>query len=181
MSNDADRQTNKGITITRRVGLLLPLAAAALATGARAEETPQLLFVQSAADLETDGETLRLKNANPLTLFFSDRPERIAGHYKLDEWEKLWTEGKDSFLKDHPNAVLSVFEPESEDATDVVVELVDYKQEGADLVYQIKVIKGTLPKKGGQSSLFIDIIGMPLTPMSYAGVARRTAYRAAVY
>jgi hypothetical protein len=37
-----------------------------------------------------------------------------------------------------------------------------------------------MPASGGPASLFIDIIGMPLTPMSYAGVARRTAYRRAV-
>lgn len=162
-----------GISVTRRAGLLLPIAAAAL-FGARAsaEEQPELLFVQSAPDMEADGSTLRLKGANPLTLFFSDRPERIAGHYKLDEWGKLWTEGKDIFLKDHPNAVLSVFEPEAENATDSVIELVGYKAEGLDLMYQIKLIKGALPKKGGQCSLFIDIIGMPRTPLSYAGVAR---------
>jgi hypothetical protein len=29
--------------------------------------------------------------------------------------------------------------------------------------------------------VFIDIIGMPWTPLSYAGVARRTARRAAWY
>ena len=177
-----ERKTDAGTHLSRRAGLLLPVAAAAaFATGAFAEETPQLLFVQSAAGVETDGTTLHLKNASPLTLFFSDRPERIAGHYKLDEWGKLWTEGKDSFLKDHPNAVLSVFEPDNEDATDAVVELVDYKAEGSDLLYQVKVIKGALPKKGGQCSLFIDIIGMPRTPMSYAGVARRTAFRIGVY
>jgi hypothetical protein len=170
----------ESIKTTRRNGLalLLPLAATAVLGGkAVAADKPELLFVQSSADVETDGKTLRLKNANPLTLFFADRPDRVAGHYKLDEWAKLWTEGKDSFLKDHPNAVLSVFEPGKEDATDVVVELQNYKQEGADLVYEVKVIKGNLPAKGGQSSLFIDIIGMPLTPMSYAGVARRTAFR----
>lgn len=177
----SERKSAGGIHLSRRAGLLLPLAAAAFTSRAFAEEKPELLFVQSAADMETDGNELRLKNANPLTLFFSDRPERIAGHYKLDEWGKLWTEGKDDFLKDHPNAVLSVFEPGSEDATDAVVELVDYKPEGPDLLYQIKLIKGTLPKKGGQCSLFIDIIGMPRTPVSYAGVARRTAFRVGVY
>jgi hypothetical protein len=30
-------------------------------------------------------------------------------------------------------------------------------------------------------SLFIDIIGMPFTPLSFAGVARRTAYRTVVW
>ena len=29
--------------------------------------------------------------------------------------------------------------------------------------------------------MFIDIIGLPFTPLSFAGVARRTAYRAAMY
>jgi len=37
-----------------------------------------------------------------------------------------------------------------------------------------------MPAKGGAASLFIDIIGMPLTPLSYAGVARRS-YRRAFY
>ena len=162
--------------LTRRAGLalLVPLAAAGFfGKQTLADDQPQLLFVQSAADVTTTAGEIRLKNASPLTLFFSDRPKRVAGHYKLEEWGKLWTEGKDSFLKDHPNAVLSVFEPGKEDATDTVVELLDYKAEGSDLVYQVKVIKGTLPTKGGQSSLFIDIIGMPLTPVSYAGAARR--------
>jgi len=44
----------------------------------------------------------------------------------------------------------------------------------------VKVLQGTMPASGGPASLFIDIIGMPLTPLSYAGVARRTAYRRAV-
>ena len=30
-------------------------------------------------------------------------------------------------------------------------------------------------------SLFIDIIGLPFTPLSFAGVARRTAYRTVVW
>lgn len=37
-----------------------------------------------------------------------------------------------------------------------------------------------MPAKGGPVSLFIDVIGMPLTPMSYAAAARRD-YRRALY
>jgi len=37
-----------------------------------------------------------------------------------------------------------------------------------------------MPAKGADVSIFIDIIGMPLTPLSYAGVARRS-YRRAVW
>jgi hypothetical protein len=45
----------------------------------------------------------------------------------------------------------------------------------------VQILEGSMPAKGGPVSLFIDIVGMPLTPLSYAGVARRTAYRRAVY
>jgi hypothetical protein len=176
MEKKREMENTPHLQLTRRAGLalLVPLVATGfLGKKALSADQPQLLFVQSAADVETADGQIRLKNANPLTLFFSDRPQRVAGHYKLEEWGKLWTEGKDSFLKDHPNAVLSVFEPGKEDATDTVVELLDFKAEGSDLVYAVKVIKGTLPANGGQSSLFIDIIGMPLTPVSYAGAARR--------
>jgi hypothetical protein len=38
-----------------------------------------------------------------------------------------------------------------------------------------------MPASGGAVSVFIDVIGMPLTPLSYAGVARRGVRRAALY
>ena len=38
-----------------------------------------------------------------------------------------------------------------------------------------------MPEKGSEVSVFIDIIGMPLTPLSYAGVARRGFRRAVLY
>jgi hypothetical protein len=38
-----------------------------------------------------------------------------------------------------------------------------------------------MPPNGGICSLFIDIIGLPFTPLSFAGVARRTAYRTVVW
>jgi len=38
-----------------------------------------------------------------------------------------------------------------------------------------------MPASGKDVSVFIDVIGMPLTPVSYAGVARRTYRRAAIY
>ena len=39
-----------------------------------------------------------------------------------------------------------------------------------------KVLEGATSISGGECALFIDIIGCPRTPMSYAGAARR-AYR----
>ena len=48
------------------------------------------------------------------------------------------------------------------------------------LSYAVTVVDGEPPTTGADVSVFIDIIGMPLTPLSYAGVARRS-YRRAFY
>jgi len=169
------------------------LAAAAVATGlsAAAVELPagapvmaQLLFVQNAAGVEigAGGKTLTLKNFSPTTLFFSDRPVRIAGHYRTDEYLQFWKAGPDSFLKDPPNATLSAFQKGRDELSDVVVTLRNPRVNGSDLTYDITVISGSLPPAGaGPVSLFIDIIGLPFTPLSFAGVARRTAYRTVVW
>jgi hypothetical protein len=159
-------------------------------TAARAVEVPaaapvmaQLLFVQNAHGVEVGGggKTLTLKGLSPTTLFFSDRPVRIAGHYLTAEYLQFWKAGPDSFLKDPPNATLSVFEKDKNELSDVVVTLRNPRLSGNDLTYDITVISGTMPKTSGPASLFIDIIGLPFTPLSFAGVARRTAYRTVVW
>jgi hypothetical protein len=159
-------------------------------TAARAVEVPaaapvmaQLLFVQNAHGVEVGGggKTLTLKGLSPTTLFFSDRPVRIAGHYLTAEYLQFWKAGPDSFLKDPPNATLSVFEKDKNELSDVVVTLRNPRVSGNDLTYDITVISGTMPKTSGPASLFIDIIGLPFTPLSFAGVARRTAYRTVVW
>jgi hypothetical protein len=49
------------------------------------------------------------------------------------------------------------------------------------LTFDVQVLEGDLAGADGPASVFIDIIGMPWTPLSFAGVARRTAARAAWY
>ena len=150
----------------------MPTAAQAVENTKKAD----LLFVQNAKDVTVDGGKLILKGIGPTVLFFSDRPERIAGHMTNDRYLKLWREdGKDSFLADPPNATVSVFADDTE--TNLVVTLRNPQFTGDDLTYDISVIQGKLPEKGGPCSVFIDIIGMPLSPISYAGVARRSVYR----
>lgn len=80
-------------------------------------------------------------------------------------------------LKDPHNATVSMYEKGREQLEDVVVKLSRPRLAGKDLTYDIKVIEGKVPQKGGACSVFIDIIGMSLTPLSYAGVARRSVYR----
>ncbi len=141
------------------------LSLAALATTSiAAAEAPQLMFVQSAEDLKVDSakSTFRLVKVNQQTLYFSDRPQRVAGHLKMADFLKEWTAkaGKDNFGADPPNATLSVYEPGKPDNTIVVVKLTNPVVEGADLLYSYKVINGTMPAKGGATALFIDWIGV---------------------
>lgn len=143
-------------------------------------DTAQLLFVQTAKSVTGKGDKLTLHGVSPSTLFFSDRPKRIAGHETTKEWVETWALGPDDFASDPPNATLSILEGE-EDIDDVVVELRDPKLDGDELTYTVTVLDGKLPASGGASSLFIDIIGRPLTPVSAAGVARRTTRRAIIY
>ena len=77
-----------------------------------APKSAQLLFVQNAAGLSFADGKLVLKNVELLTICFSDRPERLAGHMPTTEFVPMWSKGKDSFLKDPPNATLSILQAE---------------------------------------------------------------------
>jgi hypothetical protein len=129
----------------------------------RADESKiQLMFVQTAEDLKADGNTLRLVNVGQQTLYFSDRPVRIAGHLTmpayLDEWKA--GEGPDNFGSDPPNATLSVYESGRHENTLAVIKISHPVIDGKDMVYNYKLIEGTMPKAGGATALFIDWIGV---------------------
>ena len=149
----------------------LLVAAAAVLAGCANSPAPsaaaggaqvQLMYVQSAEDLRVDTatNTLRLVKVNSQTLYFSDRPQRVAGNLKLADYLKTWKEGRDNFGADPPNATLSVYEPGHADPTLVVVTLLKPVVDGADLLYAYKMVEGTMPANGGATSLFIDWYGV---------------------
>jgi hypothetical protein len=133
-------------------------------TSSTSPDTPQLMFVQIAEDVKVDAaaKTLRLVKVDQQTLYFSDRPVRIAGHVNMAAYLKEWTSkaGKDNFSADPPNAVLSVYEPGQPDNTLAAVKITNPVVDGADLIYSYKLIEGKLPAAGGGTSLFIDWIGV---------------------
>jgi hypothetical protein len=139
----------------------------------------QFLFVQNAKDVSFENGTMVLHGINPVTVCFTDRPERIAGHMPTSRMVPMWHEGTNSFTVDPPNATLSILGGEK--VSDVVVVLSNPRLSGDDLTYDVRTLEGTPPTQGGACSLFIDIIGMPLTPYSYAGAARRAYRRGYVY
>lgn len=147
----------------RAAAVLMAASLTALPSPAgAAEEKVQLMFVQTAEDVKADAKTLRLVNVSHQTLYFSDRPVRIAGHLTmsayLDEWKP--GAGADNFTRDPPNAVLSVYEPGQNDNSVAVIEISHPVVDGNDLVYSYKLLEGTVPKAGGATALFIDAIGV---------------------
>jgi hypothetical protein len=154
----------------------VPLIGRAQAAAKKAD----FLFVQTARAMTFDKGTsqLTLEGVSPITIMFTDRPERIASQMKTAKFVPFWSKGKNSFLSDPPNADVSILDDDK--LKQVVVTLMDPKVEGDTLTYKVKVLEGDMPDKGEDVSLFIDIIGMPLTPLSFAG-ARRRAWRRAVW
>jgi hypothetical protein len=155
----------------------LPLGSALAQAVKEPPKQADFLFVQTAKGMSFDksANKLALEGVSPVTLCFSDRPERVAGNMKTTAFVPFWSTGKDSFLKDPPNADVSILEGDK--LRQVVVMLQAPELKGDNLTYTVKVLQGELPAKGADVSLFIDIIGMPLTPWSYAGVARRSYRR----
>jgi hypothetical protein len=92
-----------------------------------------------------------------------------------------WTDPAGGFAKDPPNATVSVLSKDGALARDVVVELRNPHLDADRLTFDVRVLEGDLTGADGPASVFIDIIGMPFTPLSFAGVARRTARRAYWY
>ena len=142
--------------------------------------------VPSLIVLNSKGATLQfgklvLTGIAPNSIVFADRPVRSAGHELTSRIVEDWGTGSDNFAKDPPNATVSVFQKDGSGVRDAVVVLKSPKLEGDNLAFDVDVLEGDIKGADGPASVFIDIIGMPFTPLSFAGAARRTAFRGAYY
>jgi len=176
MSRELNRREVMGLMAA------VPLAAALGSTSrAHAQEsdeddgTVDYLFVQTAERVTLEDGVLTLHDINSSTLYFSDRPERIVGHARTDQFTDHWGTGENSFAADPPNAALSILV--GDEPQDVVVVLKNPRLESDNLIYDVEVLEGNSEAKGGACALFIDTIGRPATPMSVAGVRRRQVRR----
>ena len=87
------------------------LASVKSALAQAAQEPPKqadFLFVQTAKGMTFDKSTgkLTLEEVSPITVMFSDRPERVAANMKTAAFVPFWGKGKDSFLSDPPTFLL---------------------------------------------------------------------------
>lgn len=153
------------------------VAMPSMAVASTEQEEAELLFVQNSRTVSLANGQLKLVGASGNTLYFSDRPERIVGRVTTQEFVDHWAPGDDSFKKDPPNAVLTT--EHDGDAVEVTLVLKNPVLEGRTLTYSVEILDGPQEVSGDWASLFIDLIGAPLTPLSYAGVARRAGRRTA--
>ena len=167
------RELLKVLAVASVVASTAPRAWAA--EQAEAGKMVEYLFVQNAKEVLLKDGVLTLKGIADDTLYFSDRPDRIVGRETTKKFVDTWAQGTDSFKENPPNAVLSVLH--GAELKDIVVVLKKPRIKGGDLIYDVEVLDGEKAAKGGISSLFIDVIGRPLTPGSVAGVARRSSRR----
>ena len=140
-------------------------------------KTVDYLFVQSATSGSISDGVLTMGGVSDGTIYFSDRPERLAGHLTTEEFVAGWGLGDDSFAGNNPNATLSILTgPKPQE---IVVVLSDPQLVDGALIYNVEILEGAGEVSGGACSLFIDVIGRPLTPVSVAGTTRRVARRTA--
>ena len=135
------------------------------------------LLVQTAPGVRYADGALVLESVDDMTLYFADRPARSAGWTTTQEVIDQWGSGDDSFAADPPNADLSILS--DGESLQIVVVLMNPRLGDGDLTYDVEVLEGEMPAAAGPASLFIDVVGRPLTPVSVAGVSRRTSRRVA--
>jgi hypothetical protein len=144
--------------ISMPVGALLlaltpGLAAAQSPEPVNIDPAPGFDYIQQAASMAFDGETLTLSGLAPSTIYFSDRPYRETGQVDTQSFLNLWDAGG-TFADDPPNAAITVLS--SPDAQPTVVELTTASLDGSDLKYGVKVISGDLPDSASDVAIFVD-------------------------
>ena len=123
-------------------------------TSAADETDVSWLYVVNATGGTFDGKTITLHDVPP-ALVFSDRPNRIWGHMTLSELLPIVKEGPDNFIVNPPNAVLSTFR-EGDLPTEATVVMHDATIDGANLLFSVDVLDGSIPATFGPASLFVD-------------------------
>lgn len=124
--------------------------------GGTSHPVPSLAVLNSRG-ATLDGNKLTLTGVTPNSIIFSDRPARSAGHILTSDFIKHWSEGKDSFAADPPNATISVLGgADGTEVKDAVVVLKSPKIEGDNLSFEVSVLEGDLTGASGPASLFID-------------------------
>ena len=160
---------------TGATALITPALPGLIASSALAddEQACDALFVIRAANITFDGKQMMLDGTDPNITYFCDRPVRTAGHLTITAMQEIMRRAENSFLENPPNAAVSVFGKDGS-ITDAVVTLIRAPVVSGDhFRFDVRVVDGELPERGGAVALFVDPVGVPMSPTSAAGVHRR--------
>ena len=114
------------------------------------------LFVVNSAGAKLEGGKLTMTGVAANSIVFADRPVRAAGHVTTEQFIKQWDEGADNFIKDPPNATISILGGDGSKVEDAVVTLMKPQLEGGNLTFDVAVLEGSLSGGSGPAALFID-------------------------
>lgn len=122
----------------------------------------------------SDMYTLTLTGVSKSTVYFADRPAKVAGHIPTDMLVKNWGAGKESFKTTPPNAALDIVGG-ADDGDVLAIQLSEptYSESAGQMTYRVQVLKdlgGTgllsfnsqkdapanIPAQFAQAALFID-------------------------
>lgn len=102
-----------------------------------------------------EGDKLTLNDVSNV-VYFTDKPDRKTGQMSLGEFIEGWKAQEKSINTDPPNAVLSIMGENGNENTVVVLQ--NPSVDANSVSFEVKTLKGTVPKDFKQSSLFIDPI-----------------------
>lgn len=114
------------------------------------------LGVINAQGAELTKSKLILSGVTGNVIVFADRPVRAAGHETTEMFISRWSDGKDSFFKDPPNATVSVLSGDKDGVADAVVVLKNPKLSDGNLIFDVDVLEGDLKGGKGPAAVFID-------------------------
>ena len=127
---------------------------------------PSFLFMQTAHSgtlslAKADGtRTLTLKDVSPVTVYFSERPDRETGHELTEEFISQWNKESDNFMSNPPNAALDIIGDDSQSIAIVELMKAKYDVQNKTLEYEVIILDnetdGALPQSFGEAALFID-------------------------
>ncbi len=130
---------------------LVLLAVGLSPTSAVGEDKASWLFVMT-GEVETASNTKLAIRPDPTVVAFSDRPERLVRAITVDMLiDKVWDAGKDSFVKDPPNAAVVT------DGKKIAIEeLKSVARSGDTVVFLTKTLAGPPPAAGKRVAVVID-------------------------
>ena len=105
------------------------------------------LFVVNSAGAKLEGGKLTMTGVAANSIVFADRPVRAAGHVTTEQFIMQWDEGADNFIKDPPNATISVLGGDGSKVEDAVVTLRSPKIEAGNLTFDVSVLEGSSDRR----------------------------------